>query len=56
MELQESMNPLDMHFPRIKDSFHQILKGVTEKVTSHYLARNCMSSEEEKQHPKEGDK
>lgn len=40
------MNPLDMHFPGTKDSFHQILKGMTEEVTSHYLARNCISSAE----------
>lgn len=51
MELQGSTNPLDMHFSGMKDGLHSILKGVIEKVASHYLAGNCIRSEEEKQHP-----
>lgn len=57
MELQEPMNPLDMHFSGMKfHGLHQILKGVTKKVASHYLARSYISKEEEKQHHKQRNK
>lgn len=56
MELQGPINSLDMHFSRMKDGLQQILQEVTKKVTSCYLAINCISSEEEKHHPKCGNK
>lgn len=47
------MNSLNMHLSGMKfHGLHKILKGVTTKVTSHHLAKNCISNEEERQHPK----